>query len=136
MIVDYIRDTAGGMLAVHFSKMEDEKPESSVRFLTESEWEMQIAVIAKKKGEVIDKHIHPKLLRTVYNTPETLLLRKGKVQVTVFDERKNWIREIVLSEGDILLQLAGGHGFEILEDSEILEVKQGSYAGAKDKIRF
>lgn len=126
----------GGILAVHFSRMEDDKPQSSVRFLTENEWEMQIAVIAKKKGEVIDKHIHPKLLRTVYNTPETLLLRKGKVKVTVFDERKNWIREIVLNKGDMLLQLAGGHGFEILEDSELLEIKQGPFAGTKDKIRF
>ncbi len=31
---------------------------------------------------------------------------------------------------------AGGHGFEMLEDAEIIEVQQGPYCGDKDKTRF
>jgi hypothetical protein len=30
----------------------------------------------------------------------------------------------------------GGHGFTMLEESEIVEVKQGPYSGDVDKTRF
>lgn len=137
MIVDYIRSTSGQLLAVHFSKLEEvDKATNGVRFLTENEWEQQIATISKKKGEVIQKHIHPPLLRSVYNTPETLIVKKGSLTVDLYDGQKCWIRRITLSEGEILLQLTGGHGFVMLTDVELIEVKQGCYAGDKDKIRF
>ena len=32
--------------------------------------------------------------------------------------------------------MRGGHGFSMIEESEIIEVKQGPYIEAKDKIRF
>ena len=43
-------------------------------------------------------------------------------------------RELV--GGDWIMLLDGGHGFEILEPSVLFEVKQGPYAGDKDKLRF
>jgi hypothetical protein len=40
-------------------------------------------------------------------------------------------------EGSLVVLLAyGGHGFEMIEESEIIEVKQGQYAGEMDKVRF
>ena len=42
----------------------------------------------------------------------------------------------ILESGDIIILAAGGHGFEMLEDTEIFEVKQGPYAGENDKTRF
>ncbi len=42
----------------------------------------------------------------------------------------------LLYQGDVILLAYGGHGFEILEDAEMIEVKQGPYAGDMDKTRF
>ena len=42
----------------------------------------------------------------------------------------------LLNKGDIILLIKGGHGFSVIEDVKMIEVKQGPYAGDKDKIRF
>jgi hypothetical protein len=42
----------------------------------------------------------------------------------------------VLEGGDVILLASGGHGFEVLEEIEMIEVKQGPYAGDQDKTRF
>jgi hypothetical protein len=42
----------------------------------------------------------------------------------------------ILSSGDVLLLAFGGHGFQMLEDCEVIEVKQGPYSGELDKTRF
>jgi hypothetical protein len=41
-----------------------------------------------------------------------------------------------LYPGDVILLAHGGHGFFMIEESEIIEVKQGPYAGEEDKVRF
>ena len=40
------------------------------------------------------------------------------------------------SSGDIVLLANSGHGIVTLEESEIIEVKQGPYLEADDKVRF
>jgi hypothetical protein len=42
----------------------------------------------------------------------------------------------VVDCGDVILLAYGGHGFEMLEPTEMIEVKQGPYAGDNDKTRF
>lgn len=37
---------------------------------------------------------------------------------------------------DAILLIQGGHGFEVLEEVERIEVKQGPYVGEEDKTRF
>ena len=32
--------------------------------------------------------------------------------------------------------VSGGHGFKVLEEVEMIEVKQGPYYGEQDKVRF
>jgi len=36
----------------------------------------------------------------------------------------------------VILLAFGGHGFEMLAPTEMIEVKQGPYAGDADKTRF
>jgi hypothetical protein len=47
-----------------------------------------------------------------------------------------YLESRILSAGDVILLAFGGHGFEMLEPTEIIEVKQGPYAGDQDKTRF
>ena len=50
--------------------------------------------------------------------------------------RNKFILKVVSEAGDVVLLAFGGHGFEMLEPTEIIEVKQGPYAGEHDKTRL
>ena len=69
-------------------------------------------------------------------TKEVLFIKSGKVRVDFYDDEQNYFTSRVLRKGDIVLLAFGGHGFEMLEPSEMIEVKQGPYAGDSDKERF
>ena len=85
-------------------------------------------------GYVIPPHVHNPVTRRCI-IQEVLFIKSGKVRVDFYDEDKEYL-ESEFSSGDVLLLAFGGHGFEMLEPSEIIEVKQGPYAGDADKTRF
>lgn len=90
----------------------------------------------RPKGYSIEPHIHNPVPRKVVYTQEVLFIRKGKVQVDFYDDDREYLTSCILEAGDVILLAHGGHGFEMLEQTEIIEVKQGPYAGDKDKVRF
>ena len=90
----------------------------------------------REKNYVIEPHVHCTHQRHVHITQEVLFIKTGKVRVDYFDDQKNYLKSKILNQGDVVLLAAGGHGFQMLEASEIIEVKQGPYTGDKDKIRF
>ena len=53
-----------------------------------------------------------------------------------YDKECNYIESRILNQDDIIVLVTGGHGFEVLEDLEMIEVKQGPYVGEEDKTRF
>ena len=74
--------------------------------------------------------------REVQFTKEVLFIKSGKVRVDFYDDDQNYLESRILHQGDVILLAFGGHGFEILEPTEMIEVKQGPYAGEADKTRF
>lgn len=80
--------------------------------------------------------MHNPVTRSVLYTQEVLFIKSGSLRVDFYDEQQVYIESRVLSSGDTILLARGGHGFQILEPSEIIEVKQGPYAGDGDKTRF
>ncbi|MBA4369741.1 MAG: hypothetical protein C0403_19110, partial [Desulfobacterium sp.] len=72
----------------------------------------------------------------VFFTQEVLFVKKGKIEVDFYDDERKYIVSKLISTGDVLLLASGGHGFRMIEQSEIIEVKQGPYAGDNDKTRF
>ncbi len=74
--------------------------------------------------------------RKVVVTQEVLYVKSGKVRVNFFDDNKNVFEGRIIARGDLIFLASGGHGFEFLEDAEMIEVKQGPYAGEDDKVRF
>jgi len=46
-------------------------------------------------------------------------------------KNKNNLESHVLSQHDVILLIKGGHGFEVLEEIEMFEIKQGPYVGGK-----
>lgn len=87
-------------------------------------------------GYEIQPHKHNEVVRTVNRTQEVLIIKSGKVQVNYYDSENNWFCSKILNKGDLVLLIYGGHGFLMLEKSEIIEIKQGPYIGDSDKTRF
>jgi len=110
--------------------------QSGVHFFTPDDFSQQLAFMKHPKGKIIDPHIHNPVTRQVHYTKEVLLIRKGKLKVDFFNDAKIYLESRVLHEGDVILLSTGGHGFEVLEEVEMFEVKQGPYAGDMDKTRF
>jgi hypothetical protein len=107
-----------------------------VEFFTPQDFSQQLGYMNHKAGHKISPHLHISVKRDVYLTKEVLFIKSGRVKVNFFDENKEFFSSEILSRGDIILLASGGHGFEMLEDTEMFEVKQGPYAGDQDKIRF
>ena len=110
--------------------------EAGVSFFTDDDFSQQLAFMRHPTGKVIDAHVHNLMPRTVHLTQEVLFIRKGKLRVDFYNNEKKYIESRVLFAGDVILLANGGHGFEVLEEIEMIEVKQGPYAGDQDKIRF
>ncbi|GEO06869.1 hypothetical protein AAE02nite_45330 [Adhaeribacter aerolatus] len=108
---------------------------SGVNFLTPSCFSQQLAFIKHSEGHLIEAHTHSPVSREVFFTQEVLVIKKGKLKVDLYDIDQNYLESHILEPGDVILLAAGGHGFEVLEDLEMIEVKQGPYVG-DDKIRF
>lgn len=107
-----------------------------IEFFTPDHFSQQLAYMKRPKDYVIAPHVHNAIKREVLFTKEVLFIKSGKVRVDFYDEDKNYLESIVVSSGDVILIAFGGHGFEMMEESEIIEVKQGPYAGEMDKVRF
>ncbi len=105
-------------------------------FITPDDFPHQIGYMNRPEGYVIEPHVHNKVPRNVEYTQETLVVRSGKVRVDFYSASKDYLESRVIGKGDIILLAAGGHGFTMMEPSEIVEIKQGPYAGALDKVRF
>ena len=108
-----------------------------IRFFTPDTFSQQRGYMNRPKGYVIPPHDHNAVPRTIEWTQEVLIVRSGKVRLDLYEPvNREYIESHVLMPGDIVLLAHGGHGFVMLEQSEIVEVKQGPYAGEYDKERF
>jgi len=107
-----------------------------IQFFTPNDFSQQLAYMNRPEGYVIAPHVHNAVPREVQFTKEVLFIKSGKVRVDFYDDAQSYLESRILNPGDVVLLAFGGHGFEMLEASEIIEVKQGPYAGEADKTRF
>lgn len=107
-----------------------------VDFITPNEYSQQLAYMHHPTGKTIDAHVHNLVHRNVVMTQEVLFIKKGVLRVDFYDEYEDYLESRDLHAGDIILLVSGGHGFQVLEEVEMIEVKQGPYAGDADKKRF
>ena len=117
------------IIHTHFQK-------DGIEFFTPDDFSQQLAYMKRPEGYAIPPHVHNFVPREVQFTQEVLFIKSGKVRVDFYDDEQNYLESRILNLGDVILLAHGGHGFVMLEESEIIEVKQGPYAGEKDKTRF
>lgn len=109
---------------------------SGIHFFTSNDLSQQLAYMKHPAGKVIEPHVHNPVPREVEYTQEVLFLKKGKLRVDFYDDNQNYLESRILKSGDVILLSTGGHGFEVIEEIQMIEVKQGPYAGEEDKTRF
>jgi len=109
---------------------------TGIEFFSPIDFSQQIGLMSRQKGYKVPPHTHNEIKRTIFNTQEVLIIREGECKVTLYDHVGYKVVEIVLSKGDAILLASGGHGIEMLSDTEILEVKQGPHLGTQDKTHF
>lgn len=128
-----INGSAGETLAIIIRS--DFKKEG-IEFFTPDDYSQQLAYMKHPKGKIIDPHVHNIVKRQVHLTQEVLVIKTGKLRVDFYTDKKEYLESYLLEAGDVILLASGGHGFEVIEDLEMYEIKQGPYAGDNDKTRF
>lgn len=83
-------------------------------------------------------HIHNEVKREVLWTQEVIYVKQGRIMAHIFDTNEKKIEDVVVSAGDVIILLRGGHGYTIIDnDTQVLEIKNGPYVGADlDRRRF
>ncbi len=107
-----------------------------IHFFTAPTSPQQLAQMSHPAGKTIKPHFHNPVLRTIESTLEVLFVKQGKVRVDFYADTKEQVTSRMLSVGDVILLYSGGHGFEVVEDLEMIEVKQGPYYGDSEKTQF
>ena len=110
--------------------------EPGIHFFTANELSQQLAYMQHPTGKIIQPHVHNPVPREVDYTQEVLFIKRGKLRVDFYNNQQQYLESRFLEAGDTILLVTGGHGFEVLEEIEMLEVKQGPYVGERDKTRF
>lgn len=105
-------------------------------FITPETFTQQAGFVVYPKGGTITAHDHVPVERHIVGTSETLIVKKGKLLTRIYNLNRRLVKEVELGEGDILMLVNGGHGFSMMEDTVLFEIKQGPYTGLVEKERF
>jgi len=109
---------------------------SATTFVTPPECTQQLGLVVYSAGSEIPRHEHISFERRIRGTTECLIVRKGKAELTLYNDRREEVCRRELNKGDTVLLVSGGHGFRQFEDTVFLEIKQGPYPGVEEKERF
>ena len=112
------------------------RKKKGITFFTPNESTQQFGYMKHKKKYIIKPHLHKKRITKILHTTEVILLLKGILRVDFYNDAKNYLFSKLLKQNDIIMLVHGGHGFKILKEVEMLEIKQGPYSLIKDKIKF
>jgi len=112
------------------------RKKKGVTFFTPKEATQQFGYIKHPKNYIIQPHLHNKRLTKILYTTEVIILFKGILRVDFYDDKKKYLFSKKISKGDIIMLVSGGHGFKVIKNVEMIEVKQGPYSLSQDKKKF
>ena len=96
----------------------------------------QAGFVVYPAGGQVEAHLHLPVVREVVGTSELLVVRSGRCIVDIYSDDRRLVSSHELMAGDAVLSLGGGHGFRMIEDTVLFEIKQGPYGGLAEKERF
>ena len=107
-----------------------------ITFFTPDNATQQFGYMKHKKGHIIKPHKHLKRTTKIFTTTEVILLLKGILRVDFYNQKKKYLFSKILKKKSIILLVHGGHGFKVIKDVDMIEVKQGPFNISKDKVKF
>jgi len=112
--------------------------DKSLSFFSNEEEFVQAGSWNYSEGKELKAHSHNKVIRSISHTQEVIFIKSGSLVAYIYDKENNLVEEVTAYTDDILIMLAGGHGYKILEDgTKVLEIKNGPYLGPNiDRKRF
>ena len=128
-----ILDNNGNILGLYISS---EKYKPGKNFLTSHNSEFQAGTFNLVKGEKILNHVHLQQKRRIVKTSEAITVLAGKIKVNFYSEEKEYITSVLVTSGETIILINGGHGIDIIEDSKFIEIKQGPFFEKLDKSLF
>ena len=131
--IEQITDTAGKVLAV--IARAEYTPEAT-SFVTPDSFTQQLGFIVYPAGGQVDPHSHLPLERHLSGTSEAIMVRSGRAILSIYDDDRLCVYKTTMVQGDVVVLVAGGHGFKMLEDTVLMEIKQGPYSPLPEKERF
>jgi hypothetical protein len=109
---------------------------NATTFVTPSDLNLQLGFVVYPNGGQVLRHMHLPIERTIYSTTEIVHVKQGHCIMDIYDDQRKLVTSVELKIGDTVLMIGGGHGFRMLEDTVLLEIKQGPYSGIQEKVRF
>ena len=112
------------------------RKKKGIIFFTPNESTQQFGYMKHKKNHIILPHLHKKRVTKISYTTEVIILLKGSLRIDFYADLKKYLFSKIINKNDIIMLVSGGHGFKVLKDVEMIEVKQGPYSLSKDKVKF
>ena len=112
------------------------RQKKGINFFSSDDLPQQFGYINQKKNHIIQPHKHCKRDTKIYTTSEVLIILKGVIRVDFYDLRQKYLFSKIIKKGQIIFLLHGAHGFKVIKDVHMIEVKQGPFKKNMDKIRF
>jgi uncharacterized protein with PhoU and TrkA domain len=131
-LIEHVMDGATTLAIIIRAEMSPDR----TTFITPDEYKQQVGFVVYPAGGEVARHVHRRLERNIVGTSEVLVIKQGQCEMDVYNDDRDLVATYELKCGDVLIMVAGGHGFRLLEDTVFLEVKQGPYTGVDEKERF
>lgn len=128
-----ISDTRGVLLATVIFR---EHISDGIEFFSEPSHSQQLGQMTRPKGYEVERHAHYINKREIFTVQEALFVKSGRIKVLLYGMDEKFVRDIELSTGDVIHLIAGGHGIEFIDDSTVVELKQGPYDDKQQKKYF
>lgn len=128
-----IKNSSGEILAIFIPA---DVAIQGIEFYTDPEMDFQLGAMRRPVGHEVEPHVHSPVRRDLIGTKEVLFVRSGRIGIDFYDEAKKIVSSIEMVSGDVIYLHMGGHGIRFIEESVLLEVKQGPYIQDADKVRF
>ncbi len=111
------------------------KSPKGLSFVTDDEKFIQLGIWNYEKNVRLDPHFHNEFERKSYKTNEFVFVLKGEIECNLYTEEGDFIESIIVKENEGIIQHNYAHEYKILDDSIILESKNGPFMGVeKDKV--
>ena len=106
---------------------------NGIEFFTAESYSQQLGYMKRPANYFIRPHRHKINARMVHKTQEVLYLKEGRVKISFYSDKGDMLGYKLIKTGDVIMLCDGGHSIEFLEESQIIEIKQGPYSENEDK---